>query len=199
MCTKRLSGVALLGSLVGLAFVLAGCPEGIDLSNLDPVYFKDSALEAAVRDQLGNPLGILTKGDVLQLRGLDARGLGIRNLAGIENCTNLTWLDIDTNEISDLSPLANLLNITTLNADSNEIFDLAPLVGLINLDALSLFDNQVSDIQPLVTNAVNGGLGPGDYVNLDERHLSERAVQIDIPILETNHGVNVVVVVPASS
>lgn len=175
-----------------LMIATTGCPT---LSGV--VIFKDVNLEKAIRSELGQPFGLLTQEVLLQLETLDAKGRGIRDLTGIEYCENLTWLDLDSNQISDITPLKNLVNLMVLNLDSNQIFDISPLGGLLFLDSLSLFDNQVGDIQWLVTNAQNGGLGPGDFVILDARHLSARALTVDVPTLQAL-GVDVILVEPAS-
>jgi len=170
---------------------LAACPTAVVT-----VFIPDTGLEMAVRSAIGKPMGLLTKVDMLRLRELDARQRNIESLVGLESSRNLSWLDLDTNSVSDLKPLANLINIQYLNLDSNKLTDLTPLAGLVNLDGLSLFDNQIGDIQPLVTNAANGGLGPGDYVILDAGTLGDRALDIDIPILRDDFGVNVILAVP---
>lgn len=190
---RRLGSLA-LALAVGL--VLVGCPQA--------VYFADRALESAVRAELHKPFGPLTQQDLLSVINLDARNLGIRNLSGLEYCKNLAWLDLDTNTISNLKPLEQLGRpespfdspLTYLNLDSNQITDIMPLAGLLNLRQLSLFDNQVADIQALVTNAENGGLGPGDSVILDAATLNERAISVDIPTLLA-FGVNVTAAVAA--
>jgi Leucine-rich repeat (LRR) protein len=176
--------------LIAAAMGLLGCPEQ------QLVFIADPGLEQAIRAELGKPFGFFTEADMLELRTLDARNSGIRNLAGLEWAVNLWWLDLDTNAIADLTPLTELVDLMVLNLDTNEIFDISPLAGLLNLDALSLFDNQIGDIKALVTNAVNGGLGPGDHVILDVRHLSEEALFIDVPALQAL-GVNVLLVEPA--
>lgn len=178
--------------LLAIVLLASGCPATPGTT----VFFDDPQLERAIRKELDHPFGLLTRDDLKELRSLNARGMGIWSLKGIEFCENLTWLDLDTNNISDLTPLANLTNLMILNLDSNEIFELSPLAGLLNLDGVSLFDNQVGDIQARVTNAVNGGLGPGDFVVLDYETLSNRALNIDVPALEAM-GVNVELVVPA--
>lgn len=188
---KGRMGVAYAAALVAVMLGAAGCPGSGDV-----VVFDDRNLDFAVRDELGRPFGYLTRANLLDLTTLDAKGRGIRDLSGIEYCENLAWLDLDTNEVSDITPLANLTNLMVLNLDSNQIFDISPLAGLLNLDSLSLFNNQVGDIQALVTNAANGGLGPGDSVVLDWRTLSENALNVDVAYLETC-GVNVILAVPA--
>ncbi|MBN2308221.1 MAG: leucine-rich repeat domain-containing protein [Candidatus Hydrogenedentes bacterium] len=179
-------GGLLMVVCAGLMFGHGGCPTA------DPfVFFPDEALDAAVRAAISKPLGVLNRIDLLGLRTLDARGLDIRNLEGLEYCTNLTYLDLSSNAISNITPLATLTNLTTLNLDSNSIFDISALAGLRNLQGLSLCDNAIADIQPLVTNAITGGLGTGDYVVLDIDALDEQGETVDVPFLE-DMGVNVV-------
>ncbi|NIA13957.1 MAG: hypothetical protein GWP08_07740 [Nitrospiraceae bacterium] len=196
MKAYRHIGLPVLLSLIVVA--AAGCPDG--------VFFADKALESAIRAELHQPFGILTQQDLLEVRSIDARGLGIRDMSGIEYCKNLAWLDLDTNKISNLKPLEQLGRpespfdspLSYLNLDANEITDITPLAGLLNLTGLSLFDNQIADIQALVTNAENGGLGPGDSVVLDASTLNDRAVNVDIPTLQA-FGVNVTAAVPTDS
>ncbi|MCP4646013.1 MAG: leucine-rich repeat domain-containing protein [bacterium] len=155
------------------------------------VFFADSSLEAAVRQAVGVYFGPLTRMDLLPMRSLDARGLEIRNLSGLEYCSGLQTIDLSDNDITNITPLANLTGITSLNLDNNALYDIGPLAGLRNLQALTLCGNSIADIQPLVTNAVTGGLGPGDYVALDFGALDEDAETVDVPFLESV-GVNVV-------
>ncbi len=102
------------------------------------------------------------------------------------------------NSISSINALANLTNLTYVNIDDNHVSDIQPLAGLLNLNQLSAFNNQIADIQPLVANAENGGLGPGDYVILDEATMGDRALTIDIPRLQ-QLGVEVLLVTEAAS
>lgn len=194
--TMGMKRLALVGVVIAIAASTAGCPKY--------VIFPDKALESAIRAEVGKPFGLLTEDDLLQVRELDARQLNIRDLSGIEYCTNLAWLDLDTNGIADIRSLEQLGRpespfdspLVYLNLDSNEVTDISPLAGLLNLQGVSLFDNQVADIGPLVTNAQNGGLGPGDYVILDSATLNEEALNVDIPLLES-FGVNVIAVAPS--
>jgi len=182
-----------------LAVFTVGCPS-------DVVFVPDTALDSAIRAEISKPLGMLTRTDMLGVQSLDARGLGIRNLSGIEYCSNLRWLDLDTNEISDLTPLEQLGRpedpfsspLVYLNLDDNQISDITPLAGMLNLQGLSLFNNQIADISPLVTNAKNGGLGEGDYIILDLSTLDEEAQNVDLPTLQ-DLGVRVYAVVPADT
>ena len=187
MKTRQLQWIALTVILAATCATHVGCPDAASPF----VFFADAALEAAVRDALGLPLGILTRIQLLELRTLDVHEEGISNLSGIEYCVNLQYLDLDGNDVSNITPLGNLTDLTTVNLDNNNVFDVSALAGLLNLTGLHLCGNNVSDIQPLVTNSINGGLGPGDYVVLDKDALDDHGETIDLPFLEAM-GVNVV-------
>lgn len=180
--TRLTKTVALMAVLVGFT----GCP-----TNQSIVSIPDAALEAAIRDELGHPLGFLTRGDLLRLRSLDARAAGIHDLSGLEVATNLTFLDLSGNPVSDISAIASLVNLLNLNLDGTDVFEISALAGLVNLDSVSLCGSLITDIQPLVTNSVNGGLGTGDFVNLTCDSLGDQANDFDIPFLESS-GVNVI-------
>ncbi|GMW03761.1 MAG: hypothetical protein AMXMBFR84_48950 [Candidatus Hydrogenedentota bacterium] len=178
---KRLGGTALA---VSMMLTMTGCPLSFIVS------FADPGLEAAVRQELGQPIGFVNRLDILRLRSLDAKGLSIRNLSGLEFATGLSFLDLSNNPVSDITPLTNLNNLKTLNLDQTSVFDLAPLAGLTQLNSLSVCGAAVTDIQALVTNAVVGGLGPGDFVNLQCDLLSNAAETVQVPSLQA-FGVNV--------
>jgi hypothetical protein len=182
--------------VVGMTFSLVGCPL--------VAFFPDKGLENAIRAQLGKPLGLITGLDLWSIRELDARNRSIRDLSGIEDCLNLAWLDLDTNKISNLGPLEQLGRpsdpskspLVYLNLDANEVTDITPLAGLLNLKQLSLFNNQVADITPLVTLVQAGGAL--ESVVLDAKTLNDRAINVDIPLLES-YGVQVTAAIPQSS
>ncbi len=112
-----------------------------------PVVFADANLKAAVESQLGvsNPTDV----DMLGLTYLNAGGMGITDLTGLEYGVNLTTLYLWINQISNISPLSGLTNLTTLSLDINQITDISPVSGLTNLMHLDLCYNQIIDISPL--------------------------------------------------
>lgn len=180
MCKKLINRLGRL-TVVGLCgWLFTGCPLwGV------PVLIPDAQLEAAIRAELGLPLGFVTRGHMLQLRALDVRSSNVRDLTGLEFATNLTFLDASGNSISDITPLAGLTNLLNLNLDGTDVFEISALAGLVNLDSVSLCGTLITDIQALVTNAVNNGLGPGDFVNLNCDALTDQAQNVDIPFLES--------------
>ena len=114
------------------------------------VDIPDPNLESAIREELSLPDEIpLTQQEMLRLTRLEAGEKQIKDLAGLEHATNLTWLALHGNEIQDLSPLAELLNLETLYLWSNPISDLLPIVNLIQLRNLDLGGCQIFDISPL--------------------------------------------------
>jgi hypothetical protein len=67
----------------------------------------------------------------------------------LRHLTNLTYLDLDGNNITDISLLAGLTKLEHLDLQGNRIRDISPLAGLINLEYLTLWDNVITDISPL--------------------------------------------------
>ena len=87
-------------------------------------------------------------------------GGGIESLAGIQNLTNLTSLDLDSNRITDIGALSGLTGLTNLRLSANSITDISALSGLRNLTQLRLELNSVTDIGALreLTNLTSLGL-----------------------------------------
>jgi len=113
------------------------------------ITFADPALEAVVRTKIGKPTGDIHKSDLQPMHELYAEAAGITNLSGIEYCTNLQFLNLVNNSISDLSPLSGLHSLIDLNLMQNNISDIGDLAGLVELAALNLGDNSISDITSL--------------------------------------------------
>jgi internalin A len=137
------------------------------------VNFPDVNLNAVIRSAIGKPIGDICQEDLVSLTGLYAYGQVIMNLTGLEHCTNLTYLELGWNYyISDLSPLAGITNLAYLDlrgnnisditaltdltnltyldlSDNNYIRDITALTGMTQLTYLDLHDNQVGDINPL--------------------------------------------------
>ena len=114
------------------------------------VNIADANLRAVIAGSLGKaPNAPITEGEMATLTSLEAVGKGIRNLAGLEFATNLTWLLLHGNSIADVSPLAGLTNLTTLWLHGNSIADVSPLAGLTRLGSLSLGSNSIADVSPL--------------------------------------------------
>src|SRR5262245_28349857 len=99
----------LLGFLAGL--IPATCLLAADPPPPAPPLFLDKNLEAAVRkfvfEKRDNDKP-LVEGDLANLSTIEAKGLSITNLTGLEKCRELAALDLARNKIIDLSPLKEL-------------------------------------------------------------------------------------------
>jgi len=131
------------------ACVVCGTKTAVQAQDETQVTFPDTNLEAAIREAIDKPEGIIFTSDLDGLTSLKTKG--ITDLTGLEYCNNLTELVLDYSRISDLTPLASLTNLTELRLWDNEISDIAPLENLTNLTQLELGYNQISDLSPLAS------------------------------------------------
>ena len=114
--------------------------------------FEDPIMELQVRYALNDPTGELTDEKLASLNSfIFAAMFGkITSLEGIENCSNLTRLNLGLNSISDLTPLSGLTKLEDLALDQNYILsDISALANLVNLTKLNLESNNISDISAL--------------------------------------------------
>jgi len=211
---KKLAGI-IVGCIVIVVVVVAY----VHLSTicyLRPlaVDFADPNLEAAVREAIGKPEGLVYPSDLEDLTFLDAADGNIIDLTGLEWCLNLTELVLEENEIGDITPLSDLTNLELLNLNGNQVDDISALSNLTNLSYLYLADNEISDITSLSSlvklgkhtflsippsvcldlshNQIsdiaplvsNAGFGEGDEVDLQGNPLSAESVNTLIPQLE---------------
>jgi hypothetical protein len=116
------------------------------------VQFPDKNLEAALRAlvfEKKSNMEELTDDDLRKISTLEAKGRGIKDLTGLEKCTNLLLLDLANNEISNLAPIKDLVELQSLTLSGNKIADITPLMSLNKLQYLDLTHNEVSALQPL--------------------------------------------------
>jgi len=144
------------------------------------VVFLDSCLEMRVRKAIDRPIGDIYRSDLEKITSLDGSICNIKDLSGLEYCTNLAELTLHSNQVTDITPLSNLTAMKGLNLQDNRIEDISALSGLTNLNRLYLTKNQVSDISALIE---NNGLSEGDTVDLKENPLSETSLKDYIPQL----------------
>ena len=176
--TRRLLVVILLTATL----ILPVCACG-----MTPVTFPDLSIEAAVREALDKPEGVISRYALSAITELWISESGIQDLTGLEHCVNLERLGLDGNNISDISALARLSNLEYLNLGKTSASDISSLADLTNLQKLYLNDNNISDISSLVENS---GLSAGDTVNLGGNPLNTTSMNDYIPQLEAR-GVNV--------
>ena len=168
-----------MGRLALLVLLLVGTLAAEAVAE-EPVTFGDANLKAAVEAKLGKTDPTPT--DMLGLTSLSATGQGIVSLTGLEYATNLVYLDIPRNAISDISPLAGLINLEKLYLDDNhQISDISALSGLTALVELELDYNQISDLSPL------SALMTLEYLILSANQISDISPLSSLSNLETLH------------
>ena len=119
-------------------------------SAFDTIDIPDPNLKKIIREILQLPDEIpLTQQEMLRLRWLRARDMGITDLTGLEYATYLEKAWLERTQISDLRPLAGLVNLEILELKGNQIVNISPLMNLANLERLTLNGNQITDISPL--------------------------------------------------
>ncbi len=131
------------------------------------VEIPDTALDGAIRQTLGKPTGELTEADLASLTSLQAGGLNITSLSGLEAAVNLTSLHLWHNQISDISALSGLTSLTELYLWVNQISDISALSGLTNLTELIIWNNQITDISAL------SGLTNLTYLDLEDNQITD--------------------------
>jgi uncharacterized membrane protein len=92
-----------------------------DLASLaTPVTMPDQNLRAAVNQALGRgSMDQITQGDLANLTTLNASGLGISNLTGLQLATNLINANLSNNNIASFAPLKGLTSLVTVNETGN--------------------------------------------------------------------------------
>ncbi len=105
-------GEDILATGLSLRAVAAGA--GKDLASQKVlISVPDNALRTAINTALGHgALDAITLGQIQQLTILNASGLNITNLTGLQNATNLTYLNVSNNKITSFAPVAGLTATT---------------------------------------------------------------------------------------
>ena len=135
------------------------------------VQFEDPTLEVQVRYIIKIPTGILSESVLLNvdsLRRYIFTGEDIYSLGGIEQCSNIEFLSMSHQNISDISPISTLYKLKMLLlVQTWEIDDISALANLTNIEYLDIECNNVQDISPLV------GLTKLKYLNILENPIGD--------------------------
>jgi S-ribosylhomocysteine lyase LuxS involved in autoinducer biosynthesis len=112
----------------------------------------DKNLEAVVRSYIfekKDKPDELTDEDLKKVFTLEGKGKGIKDLTGLEKCTNLLLVNLAKNEIENVAPLKDIKNLQSLDLSHNKIVDVTPIGNITALQFLELSDNQITDVKPL--------------------------------------------------
>ncbi len=127
----------------------AAADAGFIKISTDPVKIVDPNLEAKIREITGKKEGDLFASDLLKIKEINAEGLKINSLEGLQYCKNLKVLYIQNNNITNIEPIRELDQIFYILAGRNQISNIDALSGLSNLEYLDLTNNKVVSIKPL--------------------------------------------------
>lgn len=132
--------------------------------------FEDPALEAQVRCTLGMPTEELTNESFLivdSLRGVTASTRDIYSLNGLDKCTNMKFLEMALQNITNISEISDMVDLEYLCLSQNrKIEDISALQNLTKLKELDLMANIIKDISPLL-----------NLTNLEYLHMTENPIE----------------------
>lgn len=114
------------------------------------IYFANSLLEKAIRQELSKEHEPITSCDADSLRKLEITDRRISDISDLQNFTNLEFLVLRNTDIDDISSFSKLSNVSYLSLQSNRIQDIQPLKNLSDLHTLYVTNNNISDISPLL-------------------------------------------------
>jgi Leucine-rich repeat (LRR) protein len=139
-------------------------------------------ISALKEKEYGNLDVVYRKQDLANTEGdLELSGYNIRDLSGLEFCTNIVTLDLSNNLIHDITHVGYLHLLEELDLSFNQISQIDVLSELEYLKILDLSFNQIKDIRSLL------GLNHLEYVNLVGNEIPKSQI-------ETLHKKRIVVV-----
>jgi len=68
---------------------------------------------------------------------------------GLQYCTDLVYLDLSNNKLTDISFVKNMLKLRLLSIGNNDVKDISALSSLTELEFLEIFTNPITDYAPL--------------------------------------------------
>ncbi|EGP4895222.1 leucine-rich repeat domain-containing protein, partial [Enterococcus faecium] len=132
-------------------------------NNRETIKFNDSHLAAGLIKNLneqqidGNTSRQLTdpiyKNELEKLTKLDLSNQKIQDLSGLESCTNLQYLNLADNLISDnsnLSKVIELPHLAEIDLSDNQLTDASIFSATKSLGTITLNNNKISSIDPMM-------------------------------------------------
>ena len=147
--------------LICAAVALVGCGEREYTNTRDlkpntpapePLTKEESArhakvIEAAIREAAGKSTGEPTKADLEKVTKLYLHINKLTDVKGLEKLTNLSDLDLHSNNLTDVpKELEKFTKLTWLRFSYNQLTDVTGLEKLTQLKELSLIGNQLTEV-----------------------------------------------------
>lgn len=137
----------------------------------DMAYQEYGFFEAVNNLYFGNLNLTLSVSDLENLDGeLDLSDFEITDLNGIENCVNITSLNLSGNSLVKIHPISVLTKLNNLYLSENRIEDINSLATLSDLTELDISFNEIDDISVLLE------LKNLKYVNVLNNPISDKSV-----------------------
>ena len=93
------------------------------------------------REEFPNNAATFTKDGNTRLEDAD--------VAGLAYCTDLVYLDLSGNKLTDISFVKNMPKLRLLCFGGNKVTDISALAGLTELEYLEIYSNPIADQSPL--------------------------------------------------
>ena len=143
----------LIPILIGLLVV--GCGGGKDKqstntnqsNNAPEKLITDPIVEKAIRKRLKKPKGELTKADMEKVTRLGIENKNLTDVPeGLGNLSQLTYLSLALNQLTNLEGLEKLKKLETLSLVQNNLTDVKSLEKLDQLTDLHLWGNKLTEL-----------------------------------------------------
>jgi Leucine-rich repeat (LRR) protein len=159
--------------------VLACSALTVSFAMAQVVSIPDHGLEQAIRQTLGQPTGPIAASDLASLKQLDAHGMSITSLAGLEAAVNLQVLDLRYNSLTSLTLPSSLTQLQELDLDDNRLQDFSFLAGRSSLRILRLYGNGLTGL------ALPAGLDGLTQLNIGGNSITDFSFLSGLPHLST--------------
>ena len=147
----------------------------------EEIQFEDESLYYILKEELCKNI-VSCNDDTLTLRvfntnqkimlNLDSQNTGkvINNLSGLEKLTDIYYLNLNNNNLTDINTLWELKNLEAVFLDNNGLEDLGNIQEMPKLKCLSLKNNNLNDINGIskLTNLSELYIDNNNLTNVDE-------------------------------
>ena len=120
----------------------AGSTEGTVVSNSPTFNYGDPSVEHLVE---------FTDIDPLDVTQIDFNGDGLQVTSDLGLLTQLTFLSLSNNQLTDIGDISTLTQLADLRLYDNQLTDIGDISTLTQLTILSLYSNQLTDIGDIST------------------------------------------------